>query len=143
MRPEALPSLRVVDRLTEEQKQDLHVMYQGEWWSKDRTLEETHRVVDGSQVCIGLVESSGRLVGFTRIITDFVFKALVFDVIVAPGYRGVGVGDRLMSLAVGHERLRGVKSMELYCLPELMPFYQRHGFSDDVGRVRLMRRVLP
>jgi len=142
VKPEGLPSsLSVVDRLTEEHKQQLHALYQGEWWTRGRTLEETRRVVDGSQICIGLVEPSGRLVGFTRVITDFVFKALVFDVIVAPGYRSAGLGDRLLSLVIGHERLRGVKSMELYCLPELMPFYERHGFSDDVGRVRFMRRV--
>lgn len=143
MTPEGpLPTLSVVDRLTEEQKQQLHVLYQGEWWTRGRTLEETRRVVDGSQVCIGLIEPSGRLAGFTRVITDFTFKALVFDVIVAPGYRGAGLGDRLLSLVIGHERLRGVKSMELYCLPELMPFYERHGFSDDVGQIRLMRRVV-
>jgi hypothetical protein len=27
------------------------------------------------------------------------------------------------------------------CLPELFAFYQRPGFSENVGEIRLMRRV--
>src|SRR5690606_30545883 len=102
-----------------------------------------HRVVDGSQICVGLVESSGRLVGFSRVLTDFTFKALIFDVIVAQDYRGVGLRDRLVSQILEHDKLGGVKTLELYCLPELIPFYQRYGFSEDVGPIRLMRRMPP
>ena len=137
-----ISSLYAVWLLTEEQIMDLHTLYQNEWWTKSRTLEETRKVVVGSQICLGLVEPSGKLVGFSRLLTDFIFKALVFDVIVAPEYRGLGLGDRLVSLVMAHERLREVKTFELYCLPELIPFYERHGFSDDVGKIRLMRRVV-
>jgi predicted GNAT family N-acyltransferase len=142
MRPEETLSLRVVEQLTESQLRDLQVLYRNEWWTNQRTLDETRKVVAGSQVCIGLVESTGQLVGFSRVLTDYTFKALVFDVIVAPKYRGSGLGDKLVSLVSNHERLREVKTFELYCLPELIPFYERHGFSDDVGKIRLMRRVV-
>jgi predicted GNAT family N-acyltransferase len=133
-------TLTVVEQLTDEHRRDLHLLYQNEWWTSGRTLDETHRVVEGSQICIGLVADSGRLVGFTRVITDFTFKALVFDVIVAQDFRGGGLGDRLVSLILNHEKLRDVACVELYCLPELTPFYEKHGFSGDVGRIRLMRR---
>jgi GNAT superfamily N-acetyltransferase len=135
-------SLVIVQSLSEAHLRELHALYQNEWWSKGRTLEETRRCVDGSQLRLGLVDPSAGLVGFSRILTDFTFKALVFDVIVAPGYRGAGLGDKLVYLITNHEKLRDVKSFELYCLPELVPFYERHGFSDDVGRIRLMRRVV-
>jgi GNAT superfamily N-acetyltransferase len=134
-------SLCVVEQLTETQFQDLHALYRQEWWTNRRTLEETRKVVAGSQICLGLADLNGRLVGFSRVLTDFIFKALIFDVIVATEYRGSGVGDRLVSLIVGHQRLRDVGTFELYCLPELFPFYERHGFSDAVGRIRLMRRM--
>lgn len=133
--------LRVVHGLSEAQLQQLHALYQNEWWTHGRTLAETRRCVAGSQLCLGLVDPADRLAGFSRVLTDFTFKALIFDVIVAPDHRGSGLGDRLVSLITGHEKLREVKSFELYCLPELVPFYERHGFSDDVGNVRLMRRV--
>jgi len=39
-----------------------------------------------------------------------------------------------------HPQLAGVRSVELVCQPELVPFYRRHGFTDQVGHSRLMRR---
>jgi GNAT superfamily N-acetyltransferase len=82
----------------------------------------------------------GRLVGFARVLTDRVFKALVFDVIVAPDHRADGIGRGLMEQIVGHSDLRKVAHLELYCLPEMAPFYERWGFSTDVSGLQLMRR---
>jgi predicted GNAT family N-acyltransferase len=132
--------LQVINVLSAAQLQELHALYQDEWWTKGRTLAETQSVVAGSQICIGLADETGRLIAFSRVLTDFTFKALIFDVIVAPAYRERGLGDQLMTLILGHEKLRDVRSMELYCLPELAPFYQRHGFVDDGGKLRIMRR---
>lgn len=119
----------------------LHLLYQQEWWTKERTLEETQRVVSGSQVCVGLVDEHQQLIGFARVLTDYTFKALIFDVIVERKCRDLGLGDRLMALILGHPDLKAVRSFELYCLPELEPFYGRYGFSGDTGGIRLMRRI--
>jgi GNAT superfamily N-acetyltransferase len=133
--------IRVLSELSEHHIAQLHGLYQREWWSRGRTLEATRRGVSGSQVVIGLVDESDNLVGFTRVITDYTFKALVFDVIVAAGARGRGLGTRLLDLVVAHEALRDVRHIELYCLPELADFYVPLGFSADVGNIRLMRRI--
>jgi GNAT superfamily N-acetyltransferase len=134
------PALTVLDELSERHIRQLHGLYQGEWWSRDRTLEEARSCVGESQLCIALVDAGDNLVGFARVLSDFTFKAFIFDVIVAPGMRGAGLGDRLMQLVTGHDKLRQVRHMELYCLPEMMPFYERHGFSGEPGPIKLMRR---
>jgi hypothetical protein len=41
---------------------------------------------------------------------------------------------------VTHPRLAAVQSLELVCQPDLIAFYRRWGFSNDVGPSRLMRR---
>ena len=134
-------TVRPVFELAEMQIRQLHQLYQREWWTKGRTHEQTRRCIDGSQLCVGLLDSDDNLVAFARVVTDFTFKALIFDVIVAGGARGCGLGRRLMALIKNHEKLRDVQSFELYCLPALNGFYARYGFSDDVGEVRLMRCV--
>jgi GNAT superfamily N-acetyltransferase len=135
------PALRQIAELSDGHLNQLCALYQNEWWTKGRSLEATRACVRGSQLCVGLVTPADELVAFARVLTDFTFKALIFDVIVAPEFRDAGLGDRIMSIILGHEQLQGVKSFELYCLPELMPFYERHGFSDEVGAIRLMRRA--
>jgi predicted GNAT family N-acyltransferase len=69
-----------------------------------------------------------------------VFKALIFDVIVAPNRRDEGLGRHLIEKILQDSDLKKVKHIELYCLPELVPFYEKFGFSTDVSGVSLMRR---
>ena len=78
---------------------------------------------------------------FARVLTDGVYKALIFDVIVAGSHRDHGLGRALMDALLEHPRLKSVRHLELYCLPELIPFYRRWGFSDELGELRFLRRA--
>jgi predicted GNAT family N-acyltransferase len=92
---------------------------------------------------IVLVErTSSTLVGYARVITDYVFKALIFDVTVDEAYWGNGLGRRLLDALVDHPELRRVKHLELYCLPEMVPFYKKWGFSNDAfSRLAVLRKT--
>ena len=52
----------------------------------------------GSQICIGILDNDDNLIGFTRIISDFTYKVIIFDVIVSTTHRSNGLGQKLMSL---------------------------------------------
>lgn len=133
-------ALRFVDNLSEAQLGDLEKLYRNEWWTKARGPEDTRRIVAGSTHVFGFVDAADALVAFARVLSDGAAKAFVFDVIVAPEYRDRALGRALMERILAHEGLKAVEHLELYCLPELVPFYRRFGFSDEVGGVLLMRR---
>lgn len=117
-------------------------LFASAWWTASRTLPDVARALDGSQIVLGLRHRpTDRLVGFTRVVTDSVYLAVVLDVIVAPDWRGHGLGARLMDAVVTHPLLARVGSVELVCQPELVAFYRRWGFTDQVGRSLLMRRT--
>ena len=117
-------------------------LFASAWWTAGRTVSDVTRILAASDLVVALIHRrSGRLVGFARVITDEVYLAVVLDVIVAPGSRGSGLGATLMDAIVRHPRLAAVRSLELVCQPDLMPFYRRWGFSEQVGRSRLMRRT--
>jgi predicted GNAT family N-acyltransferase len=134
-------ALAVVHSLDDRHIEQLHTLYQTEWWTRGRSLDDTRRCVSGSQIVVGLVDGAGDLLAFARVITDFTFKALIFDVIVSRAARKSGLGDRLLEVITRHDKLRHIRHFELYCRPELFAFYQRHGFSENVAEVHLMRRV--
>lgn len=127
--------------LSEKHIKQLHSLYQNVWWAKGRTLEDTKRCVLGSQICVGLADDDENLVGFARVLTDYIFKALIFDVIVSESMRDRGLGKRLITLITSHVRLKSVKHFELYCLPDMQEFYTMCGFSSDLGGVELMRHI--
>jgi RimJ/RimL family protein N-acetyltransferase len=123
------------------QAEQLHRLYQAEWWTKGRSLVDVRRMLASANLVFGLLEpDSGRLVGFTRVLTDDVYKALVLDVIVAPDRRGEGLGERLMRRVLDHPRLAGVQDFELYCAPDMEPFYERFGFRRNAGGTLFMIR---
>ncbi len=126
-------------QLSQQNLVELHQLYLDEWWTKDRTFTETQQVVQGSQICIALIDNTGSLRGFARVLTDYVVKALIFDVIVDKAYRRQGLGDKLITLIKSHSALTQVKCFELYCLPALELFYQEHQFTNDVSGIQLMR----
>jgi ribosomal protein S18 acetylase RimI-like enzyme len=134
-------TVRVIHAIDDARRAEVLALFRSAWWTAARSSEAVERMIEGSDVVVGLVDStSDRLVGFARAITDGVFLAVVLDVIVAPDERGVGHGARLMDELLARAELAGVDSIELVCQPELIEFYRRWGFTDRVGQSLLMRR---
>ncbi len=132
--------MRIINQLSESQAEQLHEMFVNEWWTKDRTLPDIHKMLQHSDIVIGAVEEdSDRLIGFARVLTDRVFKALILDVIVANEARNQGGGLIIMVEILKHPHLQQVRHFELYCLSQMRPFYEMWGFTTEAGGVTFMR----
>jgi predicted GNAT family N-acyltransferase len=133
--------VEVREHLDRSHTSQLMDLYAAEWWTSERELPDVEAMLESTDLVVALIHRpSDRLVGFARVLTDFVYQALVLDVIVAEDLRGTGLGATLMDAVVNHPRLTSVRTFELACQPELVPFYSRWGFTDKPGRSRLMRR---
>jgi predicted GNAT family N-acyltransferase len=134
--------LVVLDGLDPKYELQLMRMFADQWWTQHRTIEQARAVIRASSVVLTAVDREGDdLVGFTRVLTDGVFVAVILDVMVAAPWRGLGAGALLMDAITAHPVLHDVESLELVCQPDLVPFYARWGFTDQVGSSRLMRRT--
>jgi len=117
-------------------------LYAATWWAADRTERDVAAMLTATDIVFALIDRpADRLVAFARVLTDDTYLALVLDVIVAPDHRETGLGRLLMDAIVSHPRLAAVQSIELVCQPELLDFYRRWGFTDDVQQSRLMWRT--
>lgn len=132
-----------VSRLSEAQVLDLHRLYQGVWWARERQLPDIRRMLQHCEVVAFCDSESRRLVAFARIVTDYVYKALVLDVIVDESLRGQGLGLALMDAITRHPALAEVRHFELYCRPELVDVYRRWGFTRELGELQFMRLTQP
>ncbi|MEG4386832.1 GNAT family N-acetyltransferase [Microcoleus sp. N9_B2] len=138
----------IVETLTESQVSDLMDLYKNEFWSDKRTREDVVKMLAATDVIIGFVDESDgvpprklRLIGITRVITDFLYRAMIFDVIIKPTHRKMGLGAKLMDAVLTHPELQAVEHFYLNCLSNMMPFYERWGFTDDVGELKFLRRT--
>jgi GNAT superfamily N-acetyltransferase len=135
-----MTSYRFVEQIDDRLRGDLLELYRHEWWTGARREDDVARMLQQTDLVVGVcTDPDGQLVGFTRVLTDRVYKALVFDVIVAPAHRGTGLGRRLVQYVLDHPMLGEVRHIELYCKPELIPFYERWGFSRPGPEVNFLR----
>ncbi len=124
-----MPSYAPITSLSPTQVAQLHQLYQHEWWTQGRQLADVQTMVQHSDYVFGFCESaSGQLVAFARVLSDRVYRAIVFDVIVAADHRQQGLGTRLLHQIIEHPELATMECILLFCLPEMMPFYEKIGF---------------
>ena len=66
--------MNIIYSFTDKHIKQLYQLYKDVGWAKERSIEGTKSCVLGSQVCIGILDEDNNLIGFTRILSDFVYK---------------------------------------------------------------------
>ena len=98
-----------------------------DWWS-DRDESDVRRALQNTDETVLLREDDGTPVAAARVLTDYTFYAMVYDVIVAEARRGDGLGRELMAAVRDHPRLQDVNPA-LLAREGLVPFYESCGFE--------------
>lgn len=128
------------EHLEPEQYREFHAFYSKEWWTAARSFEDVSHMLTHCDLTLFSRDANGAVVGFARVLSDFTFKAMIFDVIVAEQCRGQGLGQALVQRVINHEKLQGVKSFELYCPERLTPFYEKLGFVKATSTLLFYQR---
>ncbi|HLO33452.1 MAG TPA: GNAT family N-acetyltransferase, partial [Anaerolineales bacterium] len=70
-----------------------------------------------------------KLVGFGRVVTDFVLHAMIYDMIVLPDYQGRGIGRIILKTLLERCKAQGIKDIQLFCAKGKRAFYEKNGFE--------------
>jgi predicted GNAT family N-acyltransferase len=110
----------------------LYALFQShEGWDW-RKIEDVRAAVANAADAVGLVDTeTGELVAAARILTDFVFYARIYDVIVAADHCGQGLGTRLLEAVVERPAVTETKRVTLSCDERLVGFYEQVGFAVE------------
>jgi GNAT superfamily N-acetyltransferase len=106
-------------------------------WGKSRTLEQIERMLEATNLCFS-VRYDGRLVAFCRMLTDFVFRGSIWDILVHPDHQGHGLGSKLMNYALDHPSVKDIPVITSFS-SDLVPFLRRQGFEYRDGLMVLQR----
>lgn len=120
--------MRVIEELNEELIQQLSGLYLTTWFTPNRTINDIKVMLQNSYLTLAFVIEE-QLVGFCRVLSDGVYKAFLFDVIVHDNYQNRGVGKQIINTVMNHDNLKDVGHIELYCLDETSDFYKKLGFE--------------
>mgnify|MGYP006777322505 FL=1 len=117
-------------------------LYRQAPWAKHRALEQAQAMLAKTDVVISAWDGT-RLVGFGRVLTDYVFRASIWDVIVDREYQKRKIGTEIVRRILEHPTLQHV---ELFWLCTRTPgFYERLGFSakEQTGMVWSRKKSEP
>jgi|SRR5690348_16492073 len=112
----------------------LVALYRHAPWASTRTSEDAREMLIHTDVAITAWDEN-RLVGFGRVLTDYVYRASIWDVIVDNDYQGQDIGTQIIQRILDHPDL---KRVELFWLCTRSPgFYEKLGFSakEQTGMV--------
>lgn len=130
------PMYQTIGKLDEKHIMQLGKLMEQCWWAEGRTIDGIRTMVGNSHVT-GVVDDNDDLIGFTRVLTDGVFKALVLDVIVDKQHRGKRIGELLLNTVV--ERFKHIRHLDLNCKDEMIPFYEKWEFTTH--NCNVMRKI--
>jgi ribosomal protein S18 acetylase RimI-like enzyme len=110
-------------------------LYQQAPWAVGRTINDTRAMLEETDLAISAWDGA-RLVGFGRVLTDYVYRASIWDVIVEREYQGQDIGTEIVQRLLHHPSLKRVELVWL-CTRDKQAFYEKLGFSanEQIGMV--------
>lgn len=103
-------------------------LYRQAPWAKGRTTDDARAMLAHTDVAVSAWDGP-RLVGFGRVLTDYVYRASIWDVIVDKEYQGQDIGTEIMQRILNHPDLKRVELFWL-CTRDKQTFYEKLGFSS-------------
>ncbi|MCF7936349.1 MAG: GNAT family N-acetyltransferase [Synergistales bacterium] len=120
--------------------EDIQRLYRFTHWGRSRSPDAIRTMLDNSSLCFS-VHHRRTVVAFCRLITDFVFRASLWDILVHPDHQGKGLGTALIDYALEHPAVRDIPLIITYT-GDLSPFLARQGFESTEGAMMLLRRPI-
>jgi ribosomal protein S18 acetylase RimI-like enzyme len=107
------------------------------FWASGRSPQALQRMLGGSQAVVSAWRGP-ELVGFGRATSDGIFRAVLWDVVVAEPLQGQGLGRRLVEQLLADRRVSQAERVYLMTTNSA-GFYQRLGFEEDHGQHLLLK----
>ncbi len=102
----------------------------GGWWDEDADTALIPDLIRGSYAFVVAVDKKTlSAVGMGRVLSDGISDAYIQDVVVLPGYRGLGIGKGIIRSLIGICLAAEIGWIALIAEPGTEAFYHPLGFS--------------
>ena len=104
-------------------------------WAQGRSLRDAMEMVKRTNLFITAWDGDN-LVGCGRVLTDYVYRASIWDVIIDGHYQGQDIGTEIINRILSHGTLERVELFWL-CTRDKQAFYETLGFNakEQTGMV--------
>jgi N-acetylglutamate synthase-like GNAT family acetyltransferase len=122
--------IQFCDRKTQIDLPQLQALFNvAAFWARDRRLEDLAMAIEYSNPVISAWDSD-RLIGCARAMSDGVYRATIWDVVIHPDYQGAGLGRKLVETVLTHPLVNRVERVYLMTTRQ-QEFYKKIGFQEN------------
>jgi GNAT superfamily N-acetyltransferase len=107
------------------------------FWARDRRLRDLRSMVSGSQAVVSAWHGYD-LVGFGRATSDGVYRAVLWDVVVAAEHQGKGLGTEIVAMLLRHRLVARAERVYLMTTNSA-GFYTKLNFHEHHGQKLMIR----
>ncbi len=111
------------------------------FWARDRHPEEWAIAIANSDPVV-TIQDGERLIGFARATSDGIYRGTIWDVVVHPEYRGVGLGTKLVETVLSHPKMNRVERVYLMTTHK-QSFYKHIGFEENASTTMVLYNQQP
>ncbi|KGG14582.1 MULTISPECIES: GNAT family N-acetyltransferase [unclassified Prochlorococcus] len=113
------------------------LLNQHTFWANDRNIKSIRKLLAGSSVVISIWRNR-KIIGFGRATSDGIYRAVLWDIVVAGELQGQGVGKQVVKALLSHHAIKGVEKIYLMTTNS-SNFYEQMGFSTCHNQILLLK----
>lgn len=105
-------------------------------WPKERRVEDLKSAIFHSEPVVSAWDGE-KMIGFARATSDGIYRAMIWDLLIHPDYRGVGLEGKLLGKLLNHPRMNRVEKVYLMT-SDRQQFYQQIGFKCNLSATMVL-----
>ena len=129
------PNLKPTNGLIKLQK----LLDNNAFWAKNRTINDLKKCLANSDVIVSLW-TSNEIVGFGRALSDGIYRAVLWDVVIDKDHQGKGYGKLIVKNILESKKIKNTKKVYLMTTNEKF-FYSQMDFKEVVSQDLLIREI--
>lgn len=115
-------------------KKEVLALLSRTYWARERPWKQT-KIALRNSLCFGVFDAKGKLVGMTRVLTDYATAFYLADVVVQEDLRGKGIGKAFLAYILSDTRFCNTKGILL--TGDAQGFYEQFDFVRSGERCML------
>ena len=109
------------------------------FWAKNRSINELRKSLANSDAIISLWNGN-EIVGFGRALSDGIFRAVLWDIVIDKNHQGKGYGKLIVNNLLNSRKLKNTKKIYLMTTNKKL-FYSQIDFKEVKTQSLLIREL--
>ena len=109
------------------------------FWAVNRNQQQLRKMLANSSAAVSLWKEK-EMVGFGRATSDKIYRAVLWDIVIADHFQGIGLGSVMVNALLENRSVKGVEKVYLMTTRS-SDFYEQMNFKIEDKQTLLIKKM--